>query len=292
MYFVGPHVSISGGLENAPANARAVGATGFGMFVKNQRQWRAPKPKKSDAEAFRKALAANGYTSACVLPHAGYLINLANPDDAKRDLSISSLVDELEICAAVGLSMLNLHPGSSLKLISPEAACDRVAAALNRALAATAGVAVVLENTAGTGGNLGSRFEELARIIDGVEDKTRVGVCIDTMHAFGAGFDLRTREGFEKTFDAFDRLVGMKYLRGMHLNDSMVDLASRRDRHESLGRGKIGWEPFLCIMRDSRFENRPLVLETPHPDSWPDEVRALLSAASDTRPSSLAEPCA
>ncbi|MBP5509297.1 MAG: deoxyribonuclease IV [Kiritimatiellae bacterium] len=279
MYFVGPHVSISGGLENAPVNARAVGATGFGMFVKNQRQWRASKPKKSDTEAFRKSLAENGYTPACVLPHAGYLINLANPDEAKRRQSLDSLVNELEICSAVGLTMLNLHPGSSLKLISVEAACDRVADALNRALAATAGVTVVLEDTAGTGGNLGSRFEELARIIDGVEDKTRIGVCLDTMHTFGAGFDLRTREGFEQTIASFDAIVGLKYLRGMHLNDSMVDLASHRDRHESLGKGKIGWEPFLCIMRDTRFEDMPLVLETPHPEIWPDEVKTLLAAA-------------
>lgn len=278
MYFVGPHVSISGGLENAPANARAVGATGFGMFVKNQRQWRASRPKKSDAETFRKALAENGYTPECVLPHAGYLINLANPDDAKREMSFDSLVNELEICAAVGLTMLNLHPGSSLKLISTEAACDRVADALNRALAATSDVTVVLEDTAGAGGNLGSRFEELARIIDGISDKTRIGVCIDTMHTFGAGFDLRTREGFEQTIESFDKIVGLRYLRGMHLNDSMVDLASHRDRHESLGKGKIGWEPFLCIMRDSRFENIPLVLETPHPEVWPDEIQTLLSA--------------
>ena len=277
MYFVGPHVSISGGLENAPANAKAVGATGFGMFVKNQRQWRAAKPKKSDAEAFRKALAANGYTPDCVLPHAGYLINLANPDDAKREMSLDSLVNELEICAAIGLTMLNLHPGSSLKLIPPEAACDRVADALNRALEATAGVTVVLEDTAGTGGNLGSRFEELARILDGVEDKTRIGICIDTMHTFGAGFDLRTKEGFEQTIADFDRIVGMKYLRGMHLNDSMVEFASHRDRHESLGQGKIGWEPFICIMQDKRFENIPLVLETPHPECWPDEIKELLA---------------
>ena len=280
MYFVGPHVSIAGGLENAPANAKAVGATGFGMFVKNQRQWKASIPKKGDVENFRKAMTENGYEPRQVLPHAGYLINLANPDDAKQQQSLDSLVCELKICETLGLTMLNLHPGSSLKLIPPEAACDRVAEALNRALAETAGVAVVLEDTAGAGGCLGSKFEELARIIQGVDDKKRVGVCIDTMHTFGAGFDLRTKKDFLQVMEEFDRVVGIGYLRGMHLNDSMVELGSHRDRHESIGCGLIGIELFQTIMRDKRFEEMPLVLETPHPEKWPDEVKMLLQAAA------------
>lgn len=279
MYFVGPHVSVSGGLENAPINAKAVGATGFGMFVKNQRQWRASMPKKDEAAAFQKQLKENGYTARQVMPHAGYLINLANPEDAKQKMSLDSLVNELKICEAVGLTLLNLHPGSSLKLISAEQACDRVADALNQALEQTQGVTIVLEDTAGAGGCLGSKFEEIARIIKGVKDKKRMGVCIDTMHTFGAGFDLRTKDGLNKTMDAFDKTVGIQYLRGMHLNDSMVDLGSHRDRHESLGFGKIGWPLFEAIMQDGRFENMPLVLETPHPDRWPDEVQRLLAAA-------------
>lgn len=276
-YYVGPHVSISGGVENAPINAKAVGATGFGMFVKNQRQWKASMPKKDEIAAFKKQMAENGYAAKQVLPHAGYLINLANPEDAKQKMSLDSLVNELNLCGALGLTQLNLHPGSSLKLISAEEACDRVADALNQAMEQTKSVTIVLEDTAGAGGCLGSKFEELGRIIKGVKDKKRIGVCIDTMHTFGAGFDLRTKDGLEKTMDAFDKAVGIHYLRGMHLNDSMVDLGSHRDRHESLGYGKIGWPLFEAIMRDARFAEMPLVLETPHPDRWPDEVKRLLA---------------
>ena len=276
MYFIGPHVSIGGGVANAPKNAKALAATGFGMFVKNQRQWTAAPYAAADIEAFKRQMVSDGYTAAQVLPHAGYLINLANPDEDAHAKSMSSLMDELHRCMALGLDKLNIHPGSHLRLITPQAACDRIAKSLNTALSQTHGVTVVIENTAGSGGNMGSVFEEIKAMIDGVEDKARVGVCLDTMHTFAAGFDIRTRDGFLKTMERFDKMVGMKYLRGMHLNDSKVDLNSHVDRHESLGAGLRGIDVFKCIMRDKRFENIPLVLETPNEELWAQEIQLLM----------------
>jgi len=275
MFFIGPHVSIGGGAANAPGNAKALGATGFGMFVKNQRQWTAAPYAEKDVEAFRAQMKTNGYTAAQVLPHAGYLINLANPDEEAHAKSLASIMDELRRCEALGLDKLNFHPGSHLRLLTPQAACGRVAQSMNAALARTRGVTLVVENTAGSGGNLGATFEGLRTILDGVDDKRRVGVCIDTMHAFAAGFDLRTRDGFLRTMEHFDKTVGMKYLRGMHLNDSKVGLNSHVDRHESLGAGLLGIEVFKCIMKDARFENIPLVLETPNEDLWEKEIQRL-----------------
>ena len=279
MYYIGPHVSIGGGVANAPVNAKALGSTGFGMFVKNQRQWTAAPYSEADVDAFKKQMKADGYTTAQVLPHAGYLINLANPDEESHAKSMGSLMDELRRCMALGLDKLNFHPGSHLRLLTPQAACERVAKSMNEALAKTQGVTLVIENTAGSGGNLGSVFEELQTIIDGVEDKKRVGVCLDTMHLFGAGFDIRTRDGFLKTMDHFDRTVGMRYLRGMHLNDSKVGLNSHVDRHESLGSGLLGLDVFTCVMKDKRFENMPLVLETPNEELWAQEIRQLTAMA-------------
>jgi deoxyribonuclease-4 len=279
MYFIGPHVSIGGGVANAPRNAKALGATGFGLFVKNQRQWTAAPYAAADIEAFKKQMKADGYTSAQVLPHAGYLINLANPDEAAHAKSMASLLDELHRCSSLGLDKLNFHPGSHLRLITPQEACARVAKSLNVALQKTEGVTLVIENTAGSGGNLGSVFEEIKAIIEGVDDKARVGVCLDTMHTFAAGFDIRTRDGFLKTMEHFDRTVGMTYLRGLHLNDSKVGLNSHVDRHESLGAGLLGIDVFMCIMKDKRFENMPLVLETPDEDRWAQEIRQLMEMA-------------
>ena len=279
MYFIGPHVSIGGGVANAPINAKALGATGFGLFVKNQRQWTAAPYAAADIAAFKAQMKADGYTSAQVLPHAGYLINLANPDEEAHAKSMASIMDEVKRCMALGLDKLNFHPGSHLRLLTPQAACERVAKSMNQALAQTQGVTLVVENTAGSGGNLGSTFEELRTILDGVDDKKRVGVCIDTMHTFAAGFDIRTRDGFLQTMERFDKTVGMKYLRGMHLNDSKVGLNSHVDRHESLGAGLLGIDVFKCIMKDKRFENMPLVLETPNEEIWAQEIRQLMEMA-------------
>lgn len=278
MRFVGPHVSAAGSPAAAVENALAVGATGFAMFVKNQRQWVGKPLPPEDAEAFRAAMAAASYAAAQVLPHAGYLINLANPDPEKHAKSMASLLDELRRCEALGLTTLNLHPGSHLNQIAPEAACDRVAASINAALAETRGVAVVIENTAGQGAYLGAEPEQLGRIVAGVGDKTRVGICLDTAHAFAAGFDLRTADGVRAFLDRVDGAVGLGFLRGMHLNDSKGALGSHLDRHESLGKGFLGWEPFETLARDPRLEGIPLILETPDATLWPAETKRLLEA--------------
>ena len=275
-YFIGPHVSAGGGVANAPRNARALAATGFALFVKNQRQWTAPPLSPVEISAFKAQMQTCGYTTAQVLPHAGYLINLANPDDAAQAKSIAAFLDEVGRCVALGLGTLNVHPGSHLKLITPQAACERVAAALNGILRQTEGITLVIENTAGSGGMIGSRFEELKMILDGIDAPSRIGFCLDTAHAFAAGYDIRTRDGFLEMMDAFDKRIGMKFLKGMHLNDSRADFASHVDRHESLGDGLLGIEPFRCIMRDVRFQNLPLILETPDESRWAQEIQMLL----------------
>jgi deoxyribonuclease-4 len=275
MFYIGAHVSVAGGVFNAPLRAKELDATGFAMFVKNQRQWVGKPYTAADIEEFKDNMATCGYRAEHVLPHAGYLINMANPDDEAHAKSMKSLMDELHRCEQLGLTMLNIHPGSHLRKITPEEGCARVAMSINRALADSTGVKIVIENTAGTGGNLGSNFEEIKAMIDGVEDKSRVGVCIDTMHSFGAGYDIRTKEGFLSTIDHFDQVVGLDYLSGMHLNDSKVEFNAHRDRHESLGKGFLGIDIFKYIMRDKRFENVPLVLETPNEEIWKEEIALL-----------------
>ncbi len=275
MFYIGAHVSVAGGVFNAPLRAKELDATGFAMFVKNQRQWVAKPYTAAEIEEFKVNMESCGYSAEHVLPHAGYLINMANPDEEAYAKSMNALIDELERCEQLGLAMLNIHPGSHLRKITVTEACERVAMSINTALSKSSGVKIVIENTAGTGGNLGSNFEEIGAIIDGIEDKLRVGVCIDTMHSFGAGYDLRDFEGFQRTMDQFDAIVGMKYLSGMHLNDSKVELNARRDRHESLGKGFIGIDVFKFIMQDKRFENIPLVIETPNTEIWKDEIAML-----------------
>jgi deoxyribonuclease-4 len=276
-YFVGPHVSAGGGVSRAPINAKALNASAFALFVKNQRQWTAAPLPAAEADAFKKQMAEDGFTSQQVLPHAGYLLNLANPDPAAQEKSLAALLDEATRCSALGLSMINFHPGSHLRLITPQAACERVAEAINRAMKKIKDICFVVENTAGSGGNIGSRFEELKIILEGVDDRSRIGFCLDTCHTFAAGYDISTRDGFLKAMEAFDTCVGMSYLRAMHLNDSKTALNSHVDRHESLGKGLLGIEPFKCIMRDARFQKIPLVLETPDETLWADEIELLRS---------------
>ena len=277
MKFTGAHVSASGGVENAPRNAKAIGATGFALFTKNQRQWSAPPLSAAQCEAFRRACEECGYTAAQILPHDSYLINLGHPDDDGLEKSRASFIEEMSRCEALGLTLLNFHPGSHLNRITVDESLRRVADSINIALDRTHGVTAVIENTAGQGSNLGFSFYHLAAIIDRVEDKSRVGVCIDTCHAFAAGYDLGTAAGCEATFAEFDSVVGFRYLRGMHLNDAMKPVGSRVDRHAPLGDGCIGWECFRYIMSDSRFDNIPLILETPDEERWPAEIAALNS---------------
>ncbi len=272
---VGAHVSASGGVENAPLNAAAIGAGTFALFVKNQRQWSAPPLKPGQVDAFRRNCEAHGFALDRILPHDSYLINLGNPDAAGLKKSRAAFLDEMKRCEELGLALLNFHPGSHRKMIPEDACMDLIAESVNLALEGTRSVTAVIENTAGQGGYIGHAFEQIAYIIDGVEDKSRVGVCLDTCHLFGAGHDLRTAEAFERTTARFGATVGFEFLRGVHLNDSKGALGSRVDRHHSLGEGELGWEPFRLIMRDPRFDGIPLILETIDPDRWPDEIRTL-----------------
>ena len=280
MKYFGAHVSASGGVENAVKNAQDIGATAFALFTKNQRQWIAPALTDSQVATFREAAAKAGYSAAQILPHDSYLINLGHPDEEGLAKSRESFFEEMARCERLGLDRLNFHPGSHLKRISEEGSLDRIAESINMALARTKGVTAVLENTAGQGSNLGFKFEHLAYIIERVEDKSRVGVCLDTCHTFAAGYDLRTREACDATFAEFDRVVGFKYLRGMHLNDAMRPLGSRIDRHSPLGDGEIGWECFRYIAQDPRFDNIPLILETPDEARWSEEIAKLKEFAN------------
>ena len=272
MKYIGAHVSAAGGVENAPANAHGIGATGFALFTKNQRQWVAAPLTAAQIDAFRKACDKYGYTPAQILPHDSYLINLGHPEREALEKSRAAFLDEMQRCEALGLDRLNFHPGSHLQKISPERSLDLIAESINIALDKTRGVTAVIENTAGQGSNLGFAFEHLAYLIERVEDKSRVGVCIDTCHAFAAGYDLRTAEACDKTFAELERVVGFGYLKGMHLNDAMKILGSHVDRHTPLGEGMIGMECFRYIMQDARFDGIPLILETINPDIWAEEI--------------------
>jgi deoxyribonuclease-4 len=280
MKYFGAHVSASGGVENAVKNAKDIGATAFALFTKNQRQWLAPALSENQIAIFKQAMAEAGYNAAMVLPHDSYLINLGHPDEDGLEKSRESFFEEMHRCELLGLDRLNFHPGSHLKRISDEGSLDRIAESINMALERTTGVTAVLENTAGQGSNLGYKFEHLAYIIDRVEDKSRVGVCLDTCHTFAAGYDLRTKEACDATFAEFNRIVGFNYLRGMHLNDAMRPLGSRIDRHSPLGDGEIGWECFKYIASDPRFDNIPLILETPDEARWAEEISKLKEFAN------------
>ena len=281
MKYIGAHVSASGGVDNAPRNAAEIGATAFALFTKNQRQWAAPPLSEQQIEAFRAECERLGYTAAQILPHDSYLINLGHPEEEPLEKSRASFLHEMQRCEQLGLDRLNFHPGSHLKKISEEESLRLVAESINIALDKTSGVTAVIENTAGQGSNLGYAFWHLAYIIDHVEDKSRVGVCLDTCHSFAAGYDLSTEKGCDEVFAEFEREVGFRYLRGMHLNDAMKPLGSRVDRHSPLGEGYLGITPFRYIMQDSRFDNIPLILETPDEERWAEEIALLKSFAEE-----------
>ncbi len=272
MKFIGAHVSAAGGVANAAARAAEIGATAFALFTKNQRQWRAAALTRTTIDEFKAACEKHRFGPGQILPHDSYLINLGHPVADALEKSREAFIDEMQRCEQLGLTLLNFHPGSHLMQIPEDECLARIAESINIALDKTEGVTAVIENTAGQGSNLGFKFEHLAAIIDGVEDKSRVGVCIDTCHAFAAGYDLRGSEACEKTFAEFERIVGFQYLRGMHLNDAKSAFASRVDRHHSLGEGNIGHEAFSWIMQDARFDGIPLILETINSDIWDEEI--------------------
>jgi len=271
--FIGAHVSAAGGVENAPVNAHRIGATAFALFTKNQRQWYAKPLSKESIHIFKEHCKFYGYEPHQILPHDSYLINLGHPEEAALQKSRIAFLDEMQRCEQLGLDRLNFHPGSHLNKTTEEQCLATIAESINIALKQTKVVAAVIENTAGQGTNLGFSFYQIKQIIDQVEDKSRVGVCIDTCHAYSAGYDILNN--FEEVFREFDEVIGFEYLKGMHLNDSKKDLASKVDRHNSLGEGTLGLEPFRKIMNDKRFDGIPLILETPDDQKWADEIQLL-----------------
>ncbi len=275
MKYIGAHVSAAGGAENAPLNASKIGATAFAFFTKNQRQWQARPLSKESIQAFRANCAQLGYQPEQILPHDSYLINLGHPESAGLEKSRGAFIDEMQRCQQLGLCYLNFHPGSHLRQISEAECLRRIAESINIALDQTRGVCAVLENTAGQGSNLGFRFEHLAEIISQVEDKTRVGVCLDTCHTFAAGYELRSHDTCAATFAEFDQVVGFTYLRGMHLNGSKSSFGSRVDRHHCLWQGELGTAVFEYVMADPRFDDIPMVLETIDQSIWPEEIEYL-----------------
>ncbi|MBP7170726.1 MAG: deoxyribonuclease IV [Tenuifilum sp.] len=280
MKFIGAHVSAAGGVENAPVNAHSIGATAFALFTKNQRQWEAPPLTQKSIDTFKANCEKYGYTPSQILPHDSYLINLGNPDRDALEKSRNAFLDEMVRCQQLGLDRLNFHPGSHLNKISEEESLLLIADSINMALERTQGVTAVIENTSGQGSNLGYTFEQIRYIIDHVNDQSRVGVCIDTCHAFTAGYDISTPEAFAKTFSLFDRVIGFKFLKGIHLNDTKKGLGSRVDRHENIGDGLLGIEPFRLIMTDPRFNGIPIILETPDESRWAEEIKMLMKFAN------------
>ena len=275
MKYIGAHVSASPGVSKAPINAHNIGAKAFALFTRNPSRWQSKPITDKEAQAFKENCAIYGYTPEQILPHDSYLINLGAPDADKLAMSREAFLDEMKRCEQLGLTMLNFHPGSHLKMMSIDDCLDLIAESINITLEKTVGVKAVIENTAGQGSNLGFSFEQLAHIIDKVEDKTRVGVCIDTCHAFAAGYDLSTLEGYSETWRRFEEIVGIQYLSGMHLNDTKKGLASKVDRHEVLGKGVLGSDCFTMLMNDPSMDNIPLILETPNEELWADEIKWL-----------------
>lgn len=278
MKYIGAHVSAQGGVENSPINAYNIGATAFALFTKNQRQWFSKPLESSSIEAFKSNCAKYNLAPEFILPHDSYLINLGHPEEENLEKSRESFLDEMMRCEQLGLKLLNFHPGSTLKKITIEECLDRVAESINIALSKTNGVTAVIENTAGQGSNVGFEFWQLKHIIDRVDDKSRVGVCLDTCHTYTSGYDLVN--DYKGVFDEFNEVVGFEYLRGMHLNDSKKELASKVDRHDSIGKGLIGFDFFTKLMQDPRFDNMPLVLETVDETLWPEEIAWLKEQAA------------
>ena len=277
MKYIGAHVSASGGICNAILNAEAIGANAFALFTRNQRSWVSKPLATDEINSFRSLLAERGFEPQYVLPHDSYLINLGSPDDEILTKSRNAFLDEMKRAEQLGLTMLNFHPGSHLNKISEEECLDQIAREINAALSQTKGVTAVIENTAGQGTNLGWRFEHIRRIIDGIDDKSRVGVCIDTCHTLAAGYDLSTEMGYQFCFDDFESIIGFQFLRAIHLNDSKKNAGSHVDRHETLGNGFFGKEFFSRFMHDPRFDNMPIILETPEPSLWAQEIEWLRS---------------
>lgn len=270
MKYIGAHVSASGGVEYAPVNAHEIGANAFALFTKNQRQWVSKPLTAESINLFQQNCEKYGFLPEYILPHDSYLINLGHPEEEGLTKSRAAFLDEMQRCEQLGLKLLNFHPGSHLNKIDTEACLSRIAESINIVLDKTKGVTAVIENTAGQGSNLGNEFWHLRYIIDKVEDKSRVGVCLDTCHTFTAGYNFL--QDYDQVFNSFEQEVGFSFLRGIHLNDSKKEVGSRVDRHDSIGQGYIGNAFFERLMKDTRFDNLPIILETPDETLWTKEI--------------------
>ena len=275
MKYIGAHVSASGGVEFAPVNAHEIGANAFALFTKNQRQWVSKPLTEENIRLFKENCTKYNFQTDYILPHDSYLINLGHPEEEGLEKSRAAFLDEMQRCEQLGLKLLNFHPGSHLNKISIEDCLALIAESINLTLEKTKGVTAVIENTAGQGSNLGSEFWQLRYIIDRVNDKSRVGICLDTCHTYTAGYDIVN--DYDKVFDEFEKEVGFEYLRGMHLNDSKKELGSHVDRHDNIGQGLIGSAFFERLMKDPRFNNMPIILETPDESKWAEEIAWLRS---------------
>lgn len=273
--YIGAHVSSEPDVSFAPGYAHAIGARAMALFTAPQDKWRAPDPTPVVCRAFREECDKYGFTPAQILPHAGFMINLAGPDKRKLLISRLAFEDEMRRCSLLGLTMFNFHPGSTVGKIADDEALAQIAQTLNMVHRKVPGVKTVLENTAGQGSNLGWQLAHLGRIIELVDDKERMGVCIDTCHAFAAGYDLATPQGYDIFWKEFDSVIGRDYLCGMHLNDAKRPVGSRLDRHEVTGQGHIGEEFFKRLLADPRTDGIPLILETPDEENWPREIQRL-----------------
>lgn len=277
MKYIGAHVSAEGGVENAPIRAHEIGANAFALFTKNQRRWVSPPLSKKSIELFKQNCEKYGIKAEHILPHDSYLINLGHPEKEGLEKSRNAFLDEMQRCEQLGLQLLNFHPGSHLNQHSIDECLATIAESINIALDKTKGVSAIIENTAGQGTNLGHTFEQIAQIIDQVEDKSRVGVCLDTCHSYSAGYDLKTEAGYAETFRQFDEIIGANYLKAIHLNDTKKEFGSRVDRHDSIGKGFLGIDFFKRFMNDPRFNHIPIILETPDPTLWAEEIALLRS---------------
>lgn len=275
--YIGAHVSTQGGISNAFLNAKEIGARAFALFTKNQRRWEAKPLEEGEIKKFKELMNKSGISPEYILPHNSYLHNLGNGDVEKREKSLNAFIDEMDRCNKLGLKYLNIHPGSHLNEISVEECIKLIANSINEAHKKVPNVVIVLETTAGQGSNIGSKFEEIRDIINLIEDKERIGVCIDTCHTLSAGYELKDEEGYNKTMEEFENIIGFKYLRGVHLNDSKFDVGSKKDRHDSIGKGVLGKNFFVRFMNDKRFDNIPIILETIDSSIWKEEIEYLYS---------------
>ena len=275
MKHLGVHVSTAGGLHTAPERAAQLDVTALAMFVKNQRRWHSKPLADEQVNAFVEACQTHGIDRGRILVHASYLINLGSPDSEVLSKSRDGFLDEMERCARLGLTLYNFHPGGHRGEMEDDTCMDQIAEWVNSVLKQVPGVVAVLESTAGQGFNLGRTFEELAALIDRVEDKSRIGICPDTCHMHAAGYDLASTAGYRETMEQLEQVVGLHYLKGLHINDSKSERGSRVDRHHTLGKGTMGTEPFRLLMNDPRFDDMPLILETQEDSSWEAELELL-----------------